>query len=137
MIIKMKAVLVYLGAVMILISSCKKESNLDLERVLDMDIALQEKVLHAGSENLLTIMVANTSNKKIRIPEGSFILEFTSYSGSIKKTYAVDFEGHTDQEYPVQPVEIKGKAGFTQSIDLQSILAKAAEEDEIMIIPLI
>jgi hypothetical protein len=129
----MKAVLIYLGTALILISSCKNESTIELDRVLDMDIALQERVLQEGSENLLTIMVANTSDKKIRIPEGTFILEFTSYSGSIKKSYTLDFTGKSAPEKFGQALEIKGKEGFTQSINLQSILDQALTESESML----
>jgi hypothetical protein len=128
MIIKMKTNLIQLGIVLIFISGCKKDSKIDFERVIDMDITLQEKVFHEDSPNILTIQVSNTSDKKIVVPEGSFVLEFTSYSGSIRKTYFLDLSGDSPvlSEASPAPIEIQGNTGLTKSIDLRKLLTEVA-----------
>jgi hypothetical protein len=128
---KKRMILIPCGIVLFFFSGCQKESKNNYGQALDMGISLQQKVLQKNSTNLLTISLENTSKHKLVVPESSFLLEFTSYSGSIKKTYYLDLSGDTPtiSQSPQARLEIKGKGEVTHNINLNSILTGLNNND--------
>jgi hypothetical protein len=129
---KTSNILIPCGLALLMLSGCQKTSKIDYGKALDMGISLQGKVLQKNSPNILTISLENTSKHKLFVPESSFLLEFTSYSGSIKKTYYLDLSNEKPSitQTPQTRFEIKGKSEITRNIDLKSIVTDSPKDSE-------
>ena len=75
---------VLLGIV-VLFQSCKTEQHVDLGRALDLTITIENNQLSRGIPNFLALEMKNTSDRVVKVPDNELIIEFTSYSGSIKR----------------------------------------------------
>jgi hypothetical protein len=77
----------FLFAIVVLFQCCKNEQRVDLDRALDITISLESKQLTRGTPNHLTLRMENTSERVVKVPDSDLIIEFTSYSGSIKQVF--------------------------------------------------
>jgi hypothetical protein len=128
-----KSIILATSALVILaLTSCQKVPKIDLGQVLDLNISLESNVLQKSNSNMLTLTVENTSSEKVILPNSSFLLEFTSYSGSMRKTIYVDpFKDVISTEALAQSgLEIKGNSLLSGEIDLGKILADTIKGEQ-------
>jgi len=78
-----KIVIVFGIAAMFL--SCSRGPIVDLEKSIDLDIRLENKHLNEGQPNILTVVLENVSDRSVKVPDKEMVLEFTSYSGSVRR----------------------------------------------------
>jgi hypothetical protein len=131
-----KSIVLVMGALFILaLNSCQKVPKADFGQVLAMNISLEKDVLQKSNSNILTLTVENTSNNKIIIPNSTFILEFTSYSGSIRKNFYIDpFNGAVSNEILQKTgLEIKGNSALLGEIDLSKILFNSQAGEQVIL----
>jgi len=81
----MKIRMMLIIGVVVLFQSCKNEQHVDLGRALDITISLESEQLTEGIPNFLSLSMKNTSDCVVKVPDDDLIIEFTSYSGSIKR----------------------------------------------------
>ncbi len=81
----MKTRIIFFIGVVVLSQSCKNEQRVDLDRALDIAISLENKQLTEGVPNLLTLKMENTSDRTVKVPNSDLVIEFTSFSGSVKR----------------------------------------------------
>jgi hypothetical protein len=128
---KKTVIFIQCGIALLMLAGCQKESKIDKERVLDMEISLQEKVLQKSSSNFLTVSLKNTSSDMVTVPESSFLLEFTSYSGSIRKTYYLDISGEALTATKVPQTSFVIKNEMVRSFDLKNIVTASFTDSEL------
>jgi hypothetical protein len=124
------------GAMVILsMASCQKVSEIDFENVLNLNISMEKNDLQPGNSNILTLTIENTSAKKVKLPESAFLIEFTSYSGSIRKIFYFDpFEEKISSEILSQDIiQIKAKSVFTKEIDLSKVLYELTPSEQALL----
>ena len=78
-------VLLIVGIVVLFQCSQKNEQQVNLDRALDIKLSLESSKLNQGEPNYLTIKMQNTSDNSVKVPDSNMIVEFTSYSGSIRR----------------------------------------------------
>lgn len=76
---------ILLTGCLVVFQCCTNEQHVDLNRALDIDISLESKQLNEGTPNFLTLKMENTSDHLVKVPDSELVIEFTSYSGSIKR----------------------------------------------------
>ena len=81
----MKTRILFFIGVVILSQSCDKGQRVTLDRALDIAISLENKQLTEGMPNFLTLKMENTSDRTVKVPNSDLVIEFTSFSGSIKR----------------------------------------------------
>lgn len=77
--------MLFIVVLVVLFQSCNTEQRTDLDRALDIKISLENKQLNEGTPNILTLKMENTSDHILTVPDNDLIIEFTSFSGSIKR----------------------------------------------------
>jgi hypothetical protein len=122
------------STVVLFLVGCQSKSAVDYSQALDMNISLQQKILQNSSSNILTISLENTSAHMLFVPEASLMLEFTSYSGSVKKTFNLDLSGDeaSQAQLRYERLGIKGKGEITRNIDLKKVIANSTDEDIVL-----
>lgn len=133
MIMKKCIILLFGAAMLLTIGGCQKDPKIDIVQALDMNISIEGDVLQESTPNFLTLTVENTSEDKVILSESSFMLEFTSYSGSIKKTFYIDpsEDVFSTQVLPQARLEIKGNSVLSRKIDLGKIMVCSPVGNEI------
>jgi hypothetical protein len=134
MIMKIYNRVIQCGIVLLVLAGCQNKSKVDFSKALDMNISLQEKTFQNNSSNILTISLENNSKHLLVVPEAKLMLEFTSYSGSIKKTYNLELSGNSLDISPLpnERLGIKGNGEITRNVDLKNVLAGSSDLSSIL-----
>lgn len=80
------------GLLVFILAGCKQEDVPALDRVLDVDIALETKAISLDEPCYLKVSLTNESLNPVTLPDGMVILEFTSYSGSVQQMVPVNVD---------------------------------------------
>lgn len=82
----MKTRVLLIVGIVVLFQCCQKnEQQVNLDRALDIKLSLESSKLNQREPNYLTIKMQNTSDNSVKVPDSNMIVEFTSYSGSIRR----------------------------------------------------
>jgi len=114
---KMTKMMIISGALAVFIS-CTREQVVDLDKSLDLDIKLDSKQLNESQPNFLTLVVENISDRSVRVPEKEMVLEFTSYSGSVRRVIPLR-ELSNDMSELENIVGLKLEPGEVKSIEFE------------------
>ncbi len=133
----MKKCVVFISVIVVLITiaGCTKTPEMTTGRKLNMNISLNENVLKKDSPAILTLTMENSSAEKLVLPESLFMIEFTSYSGSIKKTFYIDPFGDifSTEKLPYSSFEMEGNSKLSGRIDLGKIVFSSVGEDSMLL----
>jgi hypothetical protein len=127
---KKNVVITQVSLLLLLMVGCQKESKLGYGQVLDVNISLQEDELYKNASNMLTVSLKNRSEDMVSLSQSSFILEFTSYSGSVRKSYPLDISSETIAASEVKTSSILIKNEFVRSFDLKKIVDDSQNESK-------
>ena len=73
----------------LVLPGCQQEQETDLNNTLDLKISVNANKIMINADNYLDLSVENISSKPVKMPDGLLVLEFTSYSGSIREAIAL------------------------------------------------
>ena len=82
----------------LVVMSCQQEQENTLTTTFDINISFDADQVIYGEDNYLYLTMENISSSPAGIPDGMIVLEFTSYSGSIKRN--VPLQAHNIKVEP-------------------------------------
>jgi len=85
----MKTRIMLIFGIVVLFQCCQNEQQVDLDRALDIVLSIENKQLNEGVPNFLTLKMENSSDHVVNVPDSDLIIEFTSYSGSIRRVISL------------------------------------------------
>ena len=109
----MKSDMIWLsGLLMLSITGCQQEKDQELDKALDLNISFEDENSMPDLPEYLSVSLVNDSESPVKLPDGLWVLEFTSYSGSVQRMVPLsedyiksDPEWSQYKDYTLQPGE--------------------------------
>lgn len=109
----MKSNMIWLsGLLMLSIAGCQQETKQEPEEALDMNISFADENSSSDLPEYLSVSLVNESKDPVKLPDGLWVMEFTSYSGSVQRMVPLseehiksDPEWSQYKDYILQPGE--------------------------------